>query len=160
MSKLRHYEKSAIIHASPEKIFDFVDDHSRFSSHMNKSSWMMGGGKMNVETDEEKGQKVGSHIKMEGRVFGIKLFLDEVVIEHQSTTRKVWKTVGNIRLLVIGHYQIGIEISPQNDKSSLKVFIDYNLPSGIAWFLGYLFGGMYAKWCVKQMLSGVENNFM
>jgi hypothetical protein len=53
-----------LIPAPPEQVFAFVDDHSRFSSHMSQSSWMMGGGRMSIELDEAKGQAVGSHIRL------------------------------------------------------------------------------------------------
>lgn len=157
--KSNHYEESIQIPAPPKKVFDYVDDHSRFSSHMSKSSWMMGGGKMDVQTDEGKGQKVGSHIRLSGKVLGLKLFLDEVVTQRHSPRRKVWQTVGSPKLLVIGSYQMGLEIIPQNYKSILKVFIDYDLPKGKTRWLGYLFGGMYAKWCVRQMINGARFNF-
>ena len=114
---------------------------------------------METQIDEGKGQKVGSHIRMEGKVFGINLFLDEVVTEHTPPSRKVWKTVGNSKLLVIGNYQMEISLIPENGKTKLKVFIDYDLPTGGLRLLGYLFGGMYARWCVKQMLSGVAEYF-
>lgn len=154
----KHYKDSIEINATPEAIFAYADDHSKFSSHMNESSWMMGGGKMETEVDEGHGQKIGSHIKMGGKVFGIKLFLDEVITEHESPRRKVWKTVGDLKLLVIGHYQLGFEIEPKENKSIFTVFIDYDLPSKNIW-LGKLFGGIYAKWCVNQMISGVKNHF-
>ena len=66
---LRHLESSAFIDASQEDVFAFVNDHARFSSHMNESTWMMGGGRLCVELDEAKGQAVGSHIRLSGRVF-------------------------------------------------------------------------------------------
>ncbi|HEU4692090.1 MAG TPA: SRPBCC family protein, partial [Vicinamibacterales bacterium] len=94
----RHFESSAFIDASAEHVFAFVDDHSRFSSHMNESSWMMGGGRMSVELDEAKGQAAGSHIRLSGRVFGISLYLDEVVTRRDPPTNKVWETVGAPRL--------------------------------------------------------------
>lgn len=159
MSNLRHYEESVIIPFSAEKVFNFVNDHSNLSSHMGKSSWMMGGGKMETSTDEGKGQKVGSHIKMDGRVFGINLFLDEVVTEYTPPFKKVWQTVGKPKLLVVGNYTMGIEIASQQEKAKLKVFIDYDLPNGGSKVLGYLFGQMYAKWCVRQMLDAAKNNF-
>lgn len=155
----KHLEKSSLISADITSVFDFIDDHSKFSSHMNKSSWMMGGGKMITEVDEDKGQKVGSHIKMGGKIMGFNLFLDEVVIKRSRPTRKVWKTVGNPNLLVIGNYQMGIELTSENNKTKLKVFIDYDLPSGSAKVLGLMFGNMYANWCVNQMLSGVIDHF-
>lgn len=158
MSKLLHYEESAFILATPEDIFNYVDDHTRFSSHMNKSSWMMGGGSMNTQVDEGKGQRVGSHIRMSGKVFGINLSLDESVTLHEPPYAKTWETVGEPKLLVIGHYIMGIEIKPKDKQSIFKVYIDYDLPLTNSW-LGRLFGGVYAKWCVRQMLSGTINEF-
>lgn len=159
MNYQKHYEDTSLIPASARDIFDFIDDHSRFSSHMNESSWMMGGGKMETKVDEGKGQKVGSHIQMTGKVLGISLFLDEVVTEYSAPHRKVWETVGNPKLLVIGNYQMGVDLSSENSRSSLTVFIDYELPNGVLKLVGYLFGRMYAKWCVRQMLGGVTAHF-
>ncbi len=119
----------------------------------------MGGGRMMTEVDEYKGQKVGSHIKMSGKVMGVNLFLDEVVTEYSRPIRKVWKTVGNINLLVIGNYQMGVELTPENNNTNLKVFIDYDLPSGGSKVIGVIFGRMYANWCIDQMLNGVINQF-
>jgi len=155
----RHYEESAVISATPKEVFNYIDNHTRFSSHMNKGSLMMGGGKMETRVDEEKGQKVGSHIKMSGKIIGIDLFLDEVVTKREPPNLKVWETVGIPKLLVIGNYQMGVEINSQNKDSNLKVFIDYELPKGKNSLLGYLFGDMYAKWCVRQMLSGTREEF-
>lgn len=42
----------------------------------------------------------------------------------------------------------------------LKVFIDYNLPqSRKTHLLGWMFGSMYAKWCVERMAIGVQKHF-
>jgi hypothetical protein len=151
-----HRESSAFIDASPEDVFAFIDDHSRFSSHMSESSWMMGGGRMSVEVDEARGQVVGSHIRLSGRVFGVSLHLDEVVTRRDPPTNKVWETVGVPRLLVIGAYSMGVQITPERGGSRLRVFIDYRLPEGsVTYWLGRLFGGLYARWCIDQMLTGV-----
>jgi len=156
----KHHEASVFIGTSAMKIFDYVDDHSRFSSHMNESSWMMGGGRMNIELDEGRGQTVGSHIRLSGKVFGIKIFLDEVVTRREPPYLKIWETVGVPKLLVVGDYQMGLEISDENGGSRLRVFIDYELPvGGITRCLGYLFGRIYAKWCVQQMIQGVRKQF-
>lgn len=159
-SKQKHYEESVLIHASPQEIFVFADDHQNLSSHMNKSSWMMGGGKMEIKFDEGKGQKTGSRISMRGKVFGIDLFLDEVIVAHASPYRKTWQTVGKINLLVIDQYQLGFIISPKGNMSQCKVFIDYDLPSSAKTrLLGVLFGAMYAKWCVHQMIHDIKEHF-
>ena len=156
----RHHECHRFIAAPPEEVFSFVDDHARFSSHMNESSWMMGGGRMLVELDEAKGQAVGSHIRLSGRVFGIRLFLDEVITRRVPPTDKIWMTVGAPRLLVVGEYQMGVEIRPEAGGSRVGVFLDYEFPKGLAtYWLGRLFGRFYAKWCVDQMLAGVTRAF-
>jgi Polyketide cyclase / dehydrase and lipid transport len=156
----RHREATAFIAGSPESVFAFVDDHSRLSSHMSQSSWMMGGGEMRIEVDEWKGQAVGSHIRLAGTAFGLRLFLDEIVTRRDPPTRKEWETVGTPRLLVIGSYAMGVEISADGTGSRLRVFIDYDVPGGpLTHWLGVCFGGLYARWCVKQMIAGAAEHF-
>src|SRR5688572_9079075 len=91
---LGHRESVAFIDARPHEVFAFVDDHARFSSHMTRSSWMMRRGRMSIELDAARGQAVGSHIRLSGTVFGIRLSLDEVVTRRRPPTDKVWRTVG------------------------------------------------------------------
>lgn len=154
----RHCEESVLINARPEDVFAYADNQFNLSSHMKQSSWMMGGGRMDISVDEGRGQKVGSHIKMNGRVLGISLFLDEVVTRREPPRVKEWETTGDIKLLVIGHYRMRFEIEPQNGNLSFRVSIDYNLPATNVW-LGRLFGGFYAKWCVNQMIKSASDHF-
>lgn len=155
-----HYEDSADIAATDAAVFAFVDDHAQFSSHMSESSWMMGGSQMSTRIDEGKGQAVGSHIVMSGRVLGLLLELDEVVTVHRPPTEKVWETVGKPRLLVVGPYRMRVTVRSTTNGSHLTVAIDYGLPDdAVAYWLGRLFGGIYAKWCVRQMLEGVVTHF-
>ena len=153
-----HFQNNTFILASPEKIFNYIDDHANLSAHMQKSSWLMGGSKLNIELDKGEGKKIGSHIKMNGMVFGISLFLDEEIVQYEPPYKKSWKTVGDIRLLVIGHYTLGFSIDSERNGSKLKVFIDYELPTKNYW-LGYLFGNMYAEWCVNRMLKDTAQHF-
>ena len=88
------------------------------------------------------------------------LFLDEVITVHEPPRQKEWQTVGSINLLVIDHYTLGFKIQPADAGSQFTVYIDYDLPK--SWktrALGVLFGGMYAKWCVRQMTQGVRDHF-
>jgi Polyketide cyclase / dehydrase and lipid transport len=155
---MKHYEASVMINAPAKDLFAYVDDHARFSSHMSRSSWLMGGGRMEVLVDDGRGQKAGSHIRLSGKVFGMKLFLDEVVTRHDPPRGKTWETVGDLRLLVVGHYRMSIEVEPRDGNSLLRVAIDYDLPPKNEW-LGRLFGKAYAKWCVGQMVKGVQDHF-
>lgn len=157
MKYLKHYEEAVDVVASAEDVFNYVDDHLNFSSHMNKSSAMMGGGMMKTEFGKGGGKTVGSHIKMSGRVFGIDIYLDEVVTVHNPPFKKTWETVGIPNLLVIGDYEMGFEITEIDANCNFKVFINYNLPNGIfTKFLGMILGRFYAKWCVHQMIQSTS----
>ena len=157
----RHREATAFIAGSPAHVFAFIDDPSRLSSHMSRPSWKMGGGSMRTEFDDRRGQAVGSHIRLIGSAFGLRVFLDEVVTLRDPPTRKEWETVGDPRLLVIGPYTMGAAISPEGVGSRLRVFIDYDLPSGpLTRWLGVCLAGLYARWCVKQMLTDVADHFV
>ena len=155
-----HAEYTAVVRASVERVFDRLDDQTRLSKHMSQRSWKMGWGKMDTELDERRGRAVGSHIVLHGRVFGIRLYLDEVVIEREPPHKKSWETVGEPRLLVIGPYRMGFDLLPSGADARLRVAIDYQLPTkGIARLLGRLFGRSYAKWCVRQMAEDAQHSF-
>lgn len=153
-----HYEEATIVQTSPAELFAYADNPQRFSSHMSESSWMMGGGKMQVTTDEGHGQTVGSHIRLDGAAFGMHMSLDEVVVTHRPPSLKEWETVGIPKLLIIGNYKMAIRIEPKNNVSLMHVSIDYEYPDKNVW-LAKLFGKIYAKWCVRQMLQGANNQF-
>lgn len=157
----RHEESRVEISASPEQIFAVLDDHLRLSSHMNKPSWQMGGGKMETIMDAAHGQSVGSHIVLRGRVFGVELFVEEVVTTHAPPFRKVWETIGEPRLLVIGSYRMSFDItSGNNGASKVRVAIDYTLPEhGVAKVFRLVFGRMYARWCTRQMTTDAAKRF-
>jgi Polyketide cyclase / dehydrase and lipid transport len=154
------YETRGFVKAPVEQVFAHLDDHTRLSSHMGEPSWKMGGGRMETELDEGQGQKVGSRIRLSGRVFGIELSVDEIVKERNPPHRKVWETTGTPRLLVIDHYRMGFELTPDANGSMLRVFIEYALPeSAPARWLGHLFGRYYAKWCTQQMVDDALERF-
>lgn len=154
------YESSALVAAPADRVFAHIDDHSQLSSHMSESSWMMGGGRMQIDLDDGRGQKVGSRIRLAGEVFGIELSVEEVVTERNPPHRKVWETTGSPKLLVVGHYRMGFELSPRSRNSMLRVFIEYELPPGLATrWLGRLFGRSYAKWCTRRMVDDAVKHF-
>lgn len=158
---MRHYANEEFINVPVNEIFEYADNPVNFSSHMNKSSWTMAGSKMLTQTDEGGGQKKGSHIKMSGNIFGISLFLDEIITVHEPPYHKEWQTVGEINLLVIDHYRLGFEVKPdKNNLSYFRVYIDYELPKSFKTrWLGLLFGDVFAKWCVQQMIRSVKDHF-
>jgi hypothetical protein len=155
-----HYESSAFIACEADELYAYLDDHARLSSHMSKSSWMMGGMRMEISFDSGRGQKVGSLIRLHGRVLGIELLVEEIVIERDPPSRKAWETTGTPKLLVIGHYRMGFELVPQVAGSLLRVYIDYALPERApARWLSYIVGDYYAKWCTRKMVGDAAKQF-
>lgn len=124
----RHKEANARVSAPPATVFARLDDQARLGGHMEKPSLMMGGGRMTYEFDAQKGRAVGSHIRMGGSAFGLKLSLDEVVTQHVPPERKAWRTVGQPKLIIVGAYEMGFDLTPVAGGAALKVWIDYDLP--------------------------------
>lgn len=154
-----HYETTATLSAPIDAAFAHLDDFHKLSAHMEKSSGMMMGSKMSIETDEREGRAVGSVVTMDGRMLGMSLSLREMVTERTPPTRKVWRTL-DTDLVVIGAYELGFELRDSGPATALRVFIDYDLPQTRAGrWLGALFGRTYAKWCTETMASDAVRHF-
>ena len=154
----RHEEHSAPINASAERVFELLDDQTRLTEHMSTRSWKLGWGRMDTVLDAQRGRSVGSHILLRGRVFGVRLDLDEVVTRREPPLTKTWETLGEPRLLVIGPYRMGFDLTPTGTNVRLRVVIDYELPTkGFSWLLGRLVGRSYAKWCTRRMVRDAQH---
>ena len=155
-----HDESAALVNAPVDRVFAHLDDPKALAAHMGESSMMMLGSRMSMDVDAGDGRVTGSKIRMVGRVMGIPLSLEEVVTERQVPSRKVWETIGTPNLLVMAHYRMGFELTRKDEASLVRVFIDYSLPTNPpgSW-LGRLLGGVYARWCTKQMADGAAGHF-
>jgi hypothetical protein len=115
---------------------------------------------MTIHTDGGVGRPEGTRQHLAGRVLGINLAVDGEVTERKPPYRKVWQTVGEPRLLVVGPYRMGVTIDERGTGSHVRITIDYALPTdALSRWLGALFGGMYARWCVNQMIEDVRQRF-
>lgn len=154
------HETVVVVHAPVQDVFDFVDDHSRLSSHMTRRSWMMGGGVMSIETDAGQARVVGSKLRLHGAAFGFRLSVEEIVTERTPPFRKTWETIGEPALLVIGSYRMGIELEKHGAQSRLRVSIDYALPRSRAprW-LARILANRYAGWCTRRMANDAAREF-
>lgn len=154
-----HREAAAQVAAPARSVFERLDDQTRLAEHMGRPSAMMGGGRMTYEFDALQGQAVGSHIRMGGQAFGLRLFVDEVVTVRDPPGRKVWRTTGEPRLIIIGDYEMGFEITDEGPGSRLRVWIDYALP-GQGWARRVpALADAYARWCVRRMVSDAVQHF-
>jgi len=155
-----HYAAEALVAADPARLFQHLDDPAHLSAHMSRSSMQTAGMRMKIEVDDARGQALGSHIRLSGSLFGVEVFLDEIITVRTPPSRKQWETIGTPQLLIVGHYRMGFEITPAASGSWLRVFIDYELPEGaITRWLGRWLGGYYARWCTHQMLNDAVAHF-
>lgn len=155
-----HFENRVKLNAPAAAVFLHLDDHQRLSAHMSQSSWMMAGSRMKIELDAAQGRAPGSIIRLRGRVLGIPLAVEEAVTDYTPPLRKYWITTDAPKLLVIGHYRMGFEITPQGNASQLRIIIDYALPESYpAKWLGRVFGKWYARWCTLSMAGDAEKHF-
>lgn len=156
----RHEEHTGTVSAPAERVFDHLDDQIRLSAHMSERSWKMGWARMSLRLDGGHGQVVGSRIGLDGRVLGVRLHLEEVVTERVPPIRKTWETIGEPRLLVIGAYRMGFDLSSRGWETQVRVAIDYDLPaSGFSRLLGRWLGRSYARWCTKRMVQDARAAF-
>jgi hypothetical protein len=155
-----HYETRARLRTSVHTAFEYLDDFKKLSAHMEQPSAMMLGSQMQIVTDEGGGRAVGSRVRMSGRVMGFALSLEEVVTEREAPTRKAWQTV-DARLLVIGQYRLGFDLTPLAGACELRVFIDYDWPAGVlARSAAAVFAKSYARWCTKRMVADATKHFV
>jgi hypothetical protein len=160
MPAYRHHAEHVVsIPAPAEKVFSFLDDPARLGAHMQKSSWMMAGARMSYDVDAARGMAPGSIIRLSGSILGLSLFVEEVVILHERPYRKRWQTIGQPRLLVIGRYEIGFTLEPAAGSCLLRIHISYDHPCGPLGLLGWLMGGLYARWCVRSMAIDAARHF-
>ncbi len=157
---MRYESTGVLINANPVAVFEKLDDHRALASHMSNASWMMAGSSMNMEMDDKKGRGLGSVIKLRGRFLGIPLSLEEVVTEYSRSIKKTWATVGEPKLLIIGSYRMGFDLTSEGVQTRVNIWIEYDLPIGWAQkFLGKSLGSIYARWCVQQMMKDVQRAF-
>ena len=155
-----HHESSGLARAPVEQVFAVLDDPKALAAHMGESSVMMLASRMSINVDAGGGRVIGSKVRMQGRMMGIRLSLEEVITKRQVPATKVWETIGAPKLLVIAHYRMGFELTRSGALSLVRVFIDYSLPINApqSW-LGHLLGAVYARWCTRQMVMGAERHF-
>ena len=78
----------ALVPAAPEAVFAILDDPRRLGRHMEQPSAMMLGGSMRYALDEEGGQAVGSVIRVEDSVLGLRLSIVERVTEARPAAHR------------------------------------------------------------------------
>ena len=93
-----HAKATCEIRAQPSTVFEYVDRPERLSAHMARRSWQLAGASMTIETDANGGRAVGSHIRLAGRMLGIRLYVEGKVVRREPPSLKAWETVSEPHL--------------------------------------------------------------
>jgi len=112
ISKPWHFEKSIDIHASPAEVFAYVDDIHHTGFHMEKSSMPMMGGKMQVEILSRNTRGLGASYRWTGGVLGMPIDFSETVVNWVKGKERVWRTIGDPKIIIMGHYEMGFSLTP------------------------------------------------
>jgi len=153
--------RSALIDAPAERVFAYVDDIRNLARHMSESGSMpMMGSKLALEIVTPEPTGVGATYRYSGRMMGLAIDFSETVTRYLRGCEKVWRTIGQARLLIIDSYEMSVLVEPIADRRSrLTIAIDYALPRAGFWRVaGQLLAAPYARWCLGSMIEGTAQD--
>ena len=149
---MKTLSQSIEIRAPVDVVFRHVDDIRNTGMHMTDSSMPMMGGGLALEALPPIASGVGATYRMHGKVMGMTIDFTETVTEWVRNRKRVWKTVGEPKLVIMGGYEMSFVIEPAPSGSTLTFGITYDLPASLfGRILGWLVGSWYARWCLRNM---------
>ena len=96
-----HHASEVDVCADAVTLFAHLDDYRHLAGHMEKPSLTMAGAVMRVETDMLQGKAVGSSTFVMGRVLGLNLRVEKVVIDRVPPLRKTSRPAMHRRKLAV-----------------------------------------------------------
>jgi hypothetical protein len=152
-----HLSQAIRIAASPQAVFDHVDDIHNTGWHMEKSSMPMMGSRMNVEVLSKNRTGLGATYRWTGKVLGMTLDFTETVVKWVKNKERVWRTIGDAKIIIMANYEMAFLIKPVDAGSELTVQIRYELPRDLfGRLLGLLLANWYSKWCLANMTNDAK----
>ena len=140
--------------ALPGEVFDLIDDLGITGMHMTKSSMALMGSKLDLNYLTEHHTGPGSKYRWTGKMIGIKMDFTVEVTKWIYGVEKSWETIGEARMIIYSWFRMHLLLRNQNGGAVAELSITYEKP--IQWYLkilSFLFAGLYARWCLKNMLS-------
>lgn len=145
------------IHVPPGEVFAHLDDIRNVGKHMQGSAGPLLGGRLRLEVVSKEPTGVGATYRWSGRILGLAIELTEVVTEWVPGHSKRWRTTGEVRLIIMGGYELGFLLTPSSAGTVVTLDLEYDLPQGwLGRLLGRLLAGWYARWCLRSILRGAH----
>jgi len=145
-------EETTTVSAPPARVFAWLDNPRNTGWHMSRPSLAMFGGALRVERLSATATGVGATYRSWGRVLGLRIDFTTTVVRWVADREKIWRTIGDPRLIVIGHFEMRFAVDPVDGGARLTMALEYELPSrGCGRLLGRALAAPYAKWCLRRM---------
>jgi hypothetical protein len=149
--------KKIYINASPEQVFNTVDDLGVTGMHMTQSSAMMMGSKLHLQYLTENQKGLGSKYRWTGQMMGMNMDFTVEVTKWVKGVEKVWETIGEAKMIIYSWYRMNLLVSKQGNRSLVELSITYTKPKG--WFariISFLVAEWYCRWCLNNMLTDAK----
>ena len=160
MAGVRRIEERVSVDAPPSRVFVWLDDPRNTGWHMNRRSFAMAGASLRVAQLSEHATGEGATYRSSGRMLGLRIDFTTTVVRWVENEEKVWRTIGEPHLVVIGHFEMRFTTTAFEGGTRLILSLDYDFPT--SWFgrrLGWLLAGPYARWCVRRIINDVLAKF-
>ena len=149
--------KKIIINASPEKVFEILDDLGVTGMHMTQSSAMMMGSKLHLQYLTNNHNGLGSKYRWTGKMMGMNMDFTVEVTKWVKGIEKVWQTIGEADMIIYSWYRMNLLVTGNNNKTLAELSITYTKPKGLlARIVSFFLAGWYCKWCLNNMLNDTK----
>ena len=158
---MKTIQKTISYKASPEKVFDCIDDLGVTGMHMAESSMPMMGGKMELEFLTPHKTGLHTRYRWTGKALWWKLDFTVEVTKWIRGKEKTWETIGATKIILYSWFQMNLNIEPALDETIAYLSISYKQPVGVLnKILCFLLGDWYCRWCLNNMLSDTEKRLL
>ena len=153
-----HLDENVWIDAPPAAVFAWIDDPRNTGWHMSRPSMAMLGSVLQTEQISPNATGLGATYRSHGRVMGLPLDFTGVVSRWVPQEEKIWRSIGEPRLIVIGAFEMRLTITPESGGSRLTAGIEYTLPKSWAGrLLGRVLARPYSRWCLRRICRDAKS---
>jgi Polyketide cyclase / dehydrase and lipid transport len=107
------------IRAPAEIVFSHIDDIRNLGWHMTKqSSVALMGSRLRLKMLSEQATGLGATYRYSGMMLGLSIDFSESVTKYVPPRKKVWRTIGDPRLVIIASYEMRVAVEPLSPSAS------------------------------------------
>ena len=154
---MKTLKRTETYRATPEEVFQCIDDLGVTGMHMTESSMPMMGGKLDLNFLTSNHTGIGSKYRWTGKVVGMTMDFTVEVTKWIKGKEKIWETIGVPKMIIYSWFRMNLAISTASNSTQADLSISYEKPKG--WFnrlLSFLLADWYCNWCLRHMLDDAK----